>query len=593
MKCLLRHYRNLKLSHKLMITHMVVALLPMLLIAVFFAPSLYDMILSDTIRREQQATATVAPTIEATIQQIQMAADELDQSQWMTAVKQMMNEDGSAPTSAALQQFSEQLSALRERGVIEQFRLYIDWPEAAESNDFLLPTAEARGTYWHGIFQGSPRTATLFCPTFYLSSSEASNYGKLAYIRRLRSNGGSYYMALYFSEDRLTSLLQESLTTKDNLAYLINSRDNLVTASDSNQVGAYYLSYEAIREQLLSSNNFVKKIVLGKEIYAGFYSIRNTDWYMVISIPTEPIIRKSINLLTLVGILYLLIIFLSLYIAGLLSRSITNRLGRVVHRMAQCRVAPPVALTDSEHTDEIDTLINTYNYMVRMINELMDKQTAQAEELRISEFRSLQAQINPHFLYNTMDMISWLSKQGRTEEATAAIWQLSRFYKLTLSRKSPFSTLANEIEHTEIYVQLQNMRFADGIDLLIDIPDDLLDISIPKLTLQPIVENSILHGIMEKPCKTGQIVITAWQEERYLYIMISDDGVGMSDETLATILSENTTPTTQTEPRKGTNIAIYNTHRRLQVLYGDDCGLQYNSVPSEGTEVIVCIPNGE
>ena len=129
-----------------------------------------------------------------------------------------------------------------------------------------------------------------------------------------------------------------------------------------------------------------------------------------------------------------------------------------------------------------------------------------------------------------MDMINWLSQQGKVNEVTAAIQKLSRFYKLTLSRKQSLSTIADEIEHVSIYVQLQNMRFHDTIDFLIDVPDLLTEYTIPKLTFQPVVENSILHGILEKEDKQGTIVLTGWIEENVIVILISDNGTGIDPE---------------------------------------------------------------
>ena len=118
-----------------------------------------------------------------------------------------------------------------------------------------------------------------------------------------------------------------------------------------------------------------------------------------------------------------------------------------------------------EYHDEIGDLIDTYNYMTRKMDQLMTDQAKAAEELRIAEFRSLQAQINPHFLYNTMDMINWLAQQGRTDEVSRAVQSLSRFYKLTLSRKQSISTIYREAEHVSIYLQIQNMRYHDSITL--------------------------------------------------------------------------------------------------------------------------------
>ena len=129
------------------------------------------------------------------------------------------------------------------------------------------------------------------------------------------------------------------------------------------------------------------------------------------------------------------------------------------------------------------------------------------------------------------------------------------------------------------------MRYHDSISFISDIPDELLEYSIPKLTLQPIIENSVLHGILETDDKSGTIVLTGWMEDTDIVLLISDDGVGISPEILPTILSGNGNSTSG-----GTNIAIYNTHRRLQILYGPDYGLTYSSEPGHGTEVEIRIP---
>ena len=230
--------------------------------------------------------------------------------------------------------------------------------------------------------------------------------------------------------------------------------------------------------------------------------------------------------------------------------------------------------------------MDSYNYMTHIIHDLVEEQAKAAEDLRIAEFNSLQAQMNPHFLYNTMDMINWLSQQGRSQEVTMAVQKLSRFYKLTLSRKQSLSTIQDELEHVSIYVELLNMRFADNIDFIADMPDCLMERPIPKLTFQPVVENCILHGIMEKEEKEGTIVLTGWEEENGIVILISDDGVGIEPDILENILVEKK----NRAKSSGTNIAVYNTHRRLQLMYGVEYGLKYSSTPGEGTEVEIRIP---
>ena len=152
--------------------------------------------------------------------------------------------------------------------------------------------------------------------------------------------------------------------------------------------------------------------------------------------------------------------------------------------------------------------------------------------------------------------------------------------------KKGISTIAKEEEHVSIYVHLQNMRYHDSISFISDIPDELMEYQIPKLTLQPVIENSILHGILGKNLpKSGTIVLTGWMEDGDIVLLISDDGVGIAPDKLPMILSGEGTSISG-----GTNIAIYNTHRRLQVLYGADYGLTYSSDVGKGTEVQIRIP---
>ena len=322
----------------------------------------------------------------------------------------------------------------------------------------------------------------------------------------------------------------------------------------------------------MSSNSFIEQDILGKTVYVGFYRIKQTGWFMVTVLPSQPLINQS-NILVLQFLsIYIAVLVLAFLLASTLSKSITGRISSVISQMRTVRHGPPVP-------------IDTYNYMTRKMNQLMEKQAQAAEDLRIAEFNSLQAQINPHFLYNTMDMINWMAQQGRTSEVCNAVQSLSRFYKLTLSRKKGISTIAKEEEHVSIYVHLQNMRYHDSISFISDIPDELMEYQIPKLTLQPVIENSILHGILEKTSKSGTIVLTGWMEDGDIVLLISDDGVGIAPDKLPMILSGEGTSISG-----GTNIAIYNTHRRLQVLYGADYGLTYSSDVGKGTEVQIRIP---
>lgn len=657
-----QRYGDLKLQTKIALVLVVAVTVPMLMLGLFFYGRLYDMVVSYTIREEQDASARTAPLIEDTVQEILDGYAELSAQPFYHTLFSEPLENAASVLSHPddIDAFREQVRQTIDGSLITAVRIYAELPEelsglydaaetagsaadAASSDQYvpadtspadqhaptvtspadqyvpadsadtlILPMSSARGTYWYGIFQGSHATE-LFCPSFYLGTRENTSLGDLAYIRSLtlRCGGESYpcYMAVYCSSDTLTEILSDNLSLDGSVSYIMNDRNSLVASSDASLSGIYWLDYRTIHDSFMSSNSFIERTILGQKIYVGFYSISQPGWFMVTILPSNPLIVQS-NLLMLQYIFfYVGALLLAFLLANMLARSITKRISSVISQMSLVREGPPVPLGEPVCHDEIGDLIETYNYMTREMARLMEEQGKAAEDLRIAEFNSLQAQMNPHFLYNTMDMINWLAKQGRNDEVCSAVQNLSRFYKLTLSRKKSISTIAQETEHVSIYVQLQNMRYHDSIEFIPDIPDELMEYQIPKLTLQPVVENAVLHGILEKDSKSGTIVLTGWMEDGDIVLLISDDGVGIPPEKLRGILSgadggeaaagvpsddHGQTPeagrSAARRPLGGTNIGIYNTHRRLQILYGTEYGLSYTSEPGRGTDVQIRFP---
>ena len=591
-------YLNLNLQTKFTIALISIVVIPACLTAFLFYGRLYSMVVSNTIRQEQDASAKTAPLIERTMDTILATTRNITGQNFFQELFYMPVSDSAEQlaTSNHATDFKNAVQRLTTDSIVTDVQIYVDFPDDLKTLDtypntenILAPLSQAKGTYWYGIFQGNRNTQEMFCPSFYLGPREKKNYGDMAYICPLslyyHSTAYKAYLAVYYSDDKLTSILSDNLSLEGSVSYIVNERDAIVATSDLSLSGIYQLDYDTIKASFMSSNNFIERNILDTKVYAGFYSISNTDWFMVTVLPSPPLIHASNRLMVQIVLIYAVFLVLALIFANVLAHSITGRLSSVIRQMQTVRHGPPTPMESPQAHDEIGNLIDTYNYMTRKMEELMEKQAKAAEDLRIAEFNSLQAQINPHFLYNTMDMINWLAQQGRTDEVSRAVQSLSRFYKLTLSRKQSISTIYREVEHVSIYLQIQNMRYHDSITFVSDIPDELMEYQIPKLTLQPIIENSVLHGILETADKTGTIVLTGWMEDSDIVLLISDDGIGIAAEQLATILSGEGASSSG-----GTNIAVYNTHRRLQILYGSDYGLSYTSNPGQGTEVEIRIP---
>ncbi len=431
-------YNNLRLQTKLTITHLVIVTLPMAAIMLFFFFRIYGMVVSDTVRNEQETAIQTAPLIEASVSDILSAHSRLTEHNFYQKLLNPARTESLEELADTKEagDFEQNIQRLKGQELIKDIHLYLDIPDSdpvfskSSVRSVAEPLDRARRTYWHGIFAGLPAKNGLFCPAFYLSTYETEYYGDIAYISKSRAvyNGDwvTVFLAIYFSKDRLDNILRDNLSSNSSVAYLINERESIVATTDIALSGTYHFSYGTVQDSVMSSNNFITKTILDEEVYAGFNRIKNTDWYMVVAIPSKPLIAKSQLFMCALLMIYLGCILAAFLIANFLSRSITNRLSTVINQMTLCRQDLPVALPDSNVQDEIGELVDSYNYMTHMIHDLVEERAKAAEDLRIAEFHSLQAQMNPHFLYNTMDMINWLSQQGRSHEVSVAIQNLSR-----------------------------------------------------------------------------------------------------------------------------------------------------------------------
>ncbi len=595
-RSMLRYFlHDMKLKYKFMITNMILVLVPTIVLFAFLYGRLSHIIEVNAIESEQAIVNQTASTLEATANQIIYIMNNITASPFLSKAVYTSDIHGyleDMQGSEEAKEFYSSINAVIDHEFIKAVKIYLPEQEG-ELGDYgdagiIEPVTAVKGSHWHGIFDGSPKTVSLFCPSFYLTSSEIENLGDMAYIRKFTNIANpeetSIYIAIYFSKEHLQNILHQNLTSINSVYYIINSRDCIVAASSPVLAGTYFMSYDTIQQTIGDTQEFTMGRILDASLYMGYREISRTDWRLVSVIPEDSVFTESQRVLFNTMYLYLFFVLLACSVALALSGNIARRLSKVVEKMNLYRDKMPVKFENNEDKDEIGQLVGNYNIMVDRINDLMTEQTRTAEKLKVSEVKALQAQINPHFLYNMLDMINWLAQSGQQEKVSAAIQTLSKFYKLTLSKKNITIPIGEELRHVSLYVMLQNMRFENKIEFIVDVPDEIMEYEIPKLVLQPIVENSILHGIFERESKAGNIVIMAWTENGDIIFTVSDTGMGIRPERLKTILDGTE------ESEHGSNIGIYNTHMRLKYLYGEKYGLHFESNYGQGTEVQVRIP---
>ena len=235
--------------------------------------------------------------------------------------------------------------------------------------------------------------------------------------------------------------------------------------------------------------------------------------------------------------------------------------------------------------NEIGSLGNSFNLMTRKIQELMSQNVEEQKEKRKIELRALQSQINPHFLYNTLDSIIWMAENGENEEVVKMTAALATMMRQSFNNKAEIVSLEAEMEHVESYLMIQKMRYMDKLNFSVSLEEGIRECPIVKLVLQPLVENAIYHGIRYKN-GSGTVLVIAKREGEEIHITVEDDGVGMSEEELQHIFDEHKVN------YNSNGVGVYNVERRLKLYYGNAYGLFYESARNRGTRVLMKIPGG-
>ena len=237
--------------------------------------------------------------------------------------------------------------------------------------------------------------------------------------------------------------------------------------------------------------------------------------------------------------------------------------------------------------DELAVLGTSFNQMVERIGNLVEDIRVEQLNLRATELKLLQAQINPHFLYNTLDAIIWLAESGQTEQVVMMVSSLSDFFRTTLSKGRDYISVQEEEAHIRSYLQIQQFRYRDILEYEICIPEELYDCQILKLTLQPLVENALYHGIKNKR-GLGHILVTGKEKDGKLLFCVKDNGMGMTPERLAHVRALIGGELTEEDSSSG--FGLFNVEQRIRLNYGTEYGLTIESVYGEGTEAKVVIP---
>lgn len=386
------------------------------------------------------------------------------------------------------------------------------------------------------------------------------------------------------SYSSLEQLFDGVTAGKGGYVYLISSDGELLYHPKMQLIDSGRMQENNVAAAAYKDGNHMEEFD-GSSRFVTIKSIGYTGWKVVGVTPENVVTLNTIKTRLFIVFIIALILFILALINSYISSRITNpikELEKSVGILEEGNLDVPVYAGGSY---EIQHLGKSIGDMAAQIRLLMKDIVTEHEAKRKQEFDTLQSQINPHFLYNTLDIIVWMIENEQKAEAVKAVTALARFFRISLSKGKSIITVRDELEHVRNYLMIQHMRFKNKFTYEIQTEDGVLELASLKLMLQPLVENAIYHG-MEFMDGDGEILLKVWKEEGDLYFSVIDNGLGMTEEQVGNLF----TGASHVDSKRGSGIGVKNVNERIKLYFGEKYGLSIESEPDEGTTVKIHLP---
>lgn len=336
-----------------------------------------------------------------------------------------------------------------------------------------------------------------------------------------------------------------------------------------------------------TDEKFVTSTISGREKLYSIISSDVTGWKVVAVTYTDELVPNRDEFRNFIIALSVGSIPLTFLLSTVVASRISRPIKRLEHSMRLVEQGELDAPVELEGSREVVQLSRTFQLMLKRIRQLMQQVVEEQELKRRSELKALQAQINPHFLYNTLDLVIWMTQRGRKEEVIHIVSSLSRLFRISISKGEEMATVKDEVEHIKHYLLIQKYRYKNKLNYVIDVEQDILRYRVPRLILQPLVENAIYHGIKPQP-EGGTVRIRGHLGEREgqpaIVLEVSDDGVGMPPDRLQGIFAVSE------RGLRGGGVGVSNIQERIRLYAGAGYGLEFAARPGGGTVVTVVLP---
>ncbi|MEG6572894.1 sensor histidine kinase [[Clostridium] cellulosi] len=386
-------------------------------------------------------------------------------------------------------------------------------------------------------------------------------------------------MKINVNADAFYNIYKDKMIVESDEFFVLDNNDTIISATSSNKVGDTF-DYSMFSKSRLNSDMGYFQIKFKGLVYlVTYYKFGNNGWKIINIVPLKQLLKDNTKVQDDLIITIIICFAVCTAIITFFSGRILARLKKLSKLMGKVENEDFDVYIEPKGNDEITRLYHSFNRMSAKLKELIQKVYSVQLKQREAELMALQAQINPHFLYNTLDNIYWMGRMEKAFETSKMVQALSKLFRQSLNNGEETTKVRNEIEHIKNYIIIQQIRYKDKITFSLNVEDDTLDYLTIKFVLQPLVENAIVHGCRDQD-KCGMIEISVFKENGKLLFKVEDNGVGVDLDEINRLLEE---------PDGKRGMAIKNVNDRIQLFFGDEYGLKFIK-KENGTTVIVTQP---
>lgn len=404
------------------------------------------------------------------------------------------------------------------------------------------------------------------------SIKNQKNQVVISISQEVKSDTGEHLGVIRLDVDyhELEKYVKELSLGKNGYAFVIQKDGTLIYHPDSE-------AFESVDKQMSVQDisNSPMDSMVSEDFFVHKIPIENSDWVLVGVSSFSRFKEDSVKLLgvvSIVGVVSLLMCMVGIFVVIRYQLLPVKKLGQVMKRVED---GDTTVRAEQKGAQEFQVLASTFNQMLERIEFLMKEEKEQEALTRIYELKALTSQINPHFLYNTLDTIIWMAEFQDHQKVVDITKALSNYFRLSLNAGEEIVTLRQELEHVRQYLFIQKERYGDKLDYHIDELDGIPELTLPKIVLQPLVENAIYHGIKESE-RPGEITITVSKRDTFIDICIADNGVGMEENT--------------TSKKELGGVGLRNIQERLTLFFGESFSMEIQSEPNVYTKVYLHLP---